>query len=144
MEVEIWIEIEKYFFVFQGNSFMKWNKYIVIENNWVIVLLLIILIGFAGCAQRGFRIEPLSNHDTAYLSLKDIVGLMLRAGFPDDQIHLYGSDLRDVLAKSGAARVYNKNVEEATFTVDDDCVYVISKSKGVFIYNLRKGLFESY
>lgn len=123
---------------------MKWNKYRVIDSNRLVILLLMALFFVVGCAQSGFRIEPLSNHDTAHLSLKDMVGLMLQAGFSDDQIHLHGSELRDVLTKSGAARVYIKGVEEATFTADGDCVYVSSKSKGMFIYNLEKGLFENY
>jgi len=123
---------------------MKWSKNIVVDNNRLVTLLLMVLFFVVGCAQSGFRIEPLSNHDTAHLSLKDIVGLMLQTGFSDDEIHMHGSDLRDVLAKSGAARVYNGDVEEATFTVDGDCVYVSSQSKGMFIYNLRKELFENY
>ena len=110
----------------------------VMKNNILVVLLLIVLSGFAGCAESGFRIKPLSNHDTAYLSLQDVVGLMLRTGFSDDEIHLYGEDLRKVLAKSGAARIYINGEEEATFTVDDNTVYVSSKSKGIFIYNLRQ------
>jgi hypothetical protein len=108
------------------------------KNNILVILLLVVLFGFAGCAESGFRIEPLSNHDKAYFSLQDIVGLMLQAGFSDDDIHFYGSDLRKVLTKSGAARVYINGEEEATFTVDDKSVYVSSKSKGIFIYNLRQ------
>jgi hypothetical protein len=123
---------------------MKWNRCRVIRSELPVILFLTALLFVAGCAQSGFRIKPLSNHDTAHLDLKDIIGLMLQAGFSDDQIHLYGSELRDVLAKSGAARIYINNVEEATFYVDYDCVYVSSKSQGMFIYYLNKELFDNY
>ena len=63
---------------------------------------------------------------------------MLKAGLSDDEIHLYSEDLRKVLAKSGAARIYINGEEEVTFTIDDNIVYVSSKSKGIFIYNLRQ------
>lgn len=120
---------------------MRWIK-LTAGVDYLLIILLAVLLFVGGCSQSGFRIEPRSNHDTVYLSLNDLVGLMLQSGFSDEQIRMYGPELRDVLSKSGAARVFNGDIEEATLAVDGDCVYVSSKSRGLFIYNLQKDPFD--
>ena len=122
---------------------MRWNKHAA-EVGCLLIMLMAVFVCISGCSQSGFRIEPQRNHDTAYLSLNDLVGLMMRSGFTDEHIRLYGPELRDALSKYGAARIFNGDVEEAILTVDGDCVYVSSKSRGLFIYNLHKDSFNRW
>jgi len=76
------------------------------------------------------------------LSPEDVVAVMRRAGFSDKQILEYGTDLRNGLAESGAVQIKIGKKIEVVFAVnlnDGDCVYISTRLRGNFIYNVDSG-----
>jgi VCBS repeat-containing protein len=114
------------------------DRYRLANNGLLIVLSLSALLAMVGCAHRPAQIIPVSNLDVAALSTEDIVQVMLQAGFSDKQIVEFGTDLRNELARSGAAQINVRGKVEAIFAVHGDYVYVSSYLKGSFIYDLTK------
>ena len=84
----------------------------------------------------------LSNREIAALDADDIVRVMRRAGFSDDQVIDLGPDLRNMLASSGAAKIQVGNKVEAMFSVEGDSLYASSYRRGSFIYDLGKQRFR--
>jgi hypothetical protein len=110
----------------------------------VLTLLALLVIGVVGCARsaEGIRIVPLSNRHVLALSPDDVVTVMRRAGFSDGQILEYGTDLRNGLAESGAVQVKIGKKVEVVFAVnlnDGNCVYISTRLRGNFIYNVDSG-----
>lgn len=115
----------------------------VSRNGGVIVaslLLTLLAFGVVSCAaHRGIEIVPLRNQDVLTLSSDDIVRVMRRAGFSDNQILEYGTDLHSALSREGAAQIkVNKNLE-AIFAINGDAVYISTRLRGNFIYNVKTG-----
>jgi len=109
-----------------------------------LTLLALLALGAVGCAHQstGIRVVPLSNRDVLALTPDDIVVVMRRAGFSDNQILEYGTDLRNGLAESGAVQIKVGKKVEAVFAVNlnnGDCVYISTRLRGNFIYNVDTG-----
>lgn len=85
------------------------------------------------------EIVPLANQDVAELSADDVVRVMRRAGFSDEQILELGPELRDGLAESGAAQVRLKGKVEVVFAAHGNYVFITSRLRGSFIYDVGKG-----
>jgi len=115
----------------------------VSRNGGVIVaslLLTLLAFGVVSCAaHRGLDILPLRNQNVLTLSSDDIVRVMRRAGFSDNQILEYGTDLHSALAHSGAAQIKVKKNLEAVFAINGDAVYISTRLRGNFIYNVKTG-----
>ena len=128
---------------------MKLVKYKLINGGLIIMLLLPILsmVNIVGCTPAAeqpttrIRIIPLSNQEVVALSPKDIVQIMRRVGFSDEQIVRHGAELRNGLSQSGAAqlRIGSSHKVEATFAVHGNCVYISTRLRGSFIYNVKTG-----
>lgn len=113
-------------------------------------VLLYLAFGATGCSSfrlPGFRsgrsefeVVPLNNRDVATLSSDDIVRIMRRSGFSDDQILQLGTEVRNGLLLSGAVQVRKKKVE-AIFAVRGDYIYITTRLRGSFIYDLTIGEF---
>lgn len=130
-------------------------------NSGLIILLLLLpflSLGVVGCAQVGkitsgigrlagaggaqkLQVMPLSNQDVIALSADDIVQLMRRTGFSDEQILELGTDLRNALLSSGAAQVRLRNKVEAIFAVHNEYVFITTRLRGSFIYDVKAGGF---
>lgn len=115
----------------------------VSKNGGAIVaslLLAFLAFGVVSCAaHRGLEVVPLRNQNVLTLSSDDIVRVMRRAGFSDNQILEYGMDLHSALSREGAAQVkINKNLE-AVFAINGDAVYISTRLRGNFIYNAKTG-----
>ena len=91
--------------------------------------------------QARVRIEPQTNRDVADLSPNDVVQIMRRVGFTDDQILALGRNLRDALFQSGGARVMDGKEVEALIRVNGTQIYIGSRTRGNFIYDLGYGQF---
>ena len=111
-----------------------------------LTLLLSLALGVIGCGsstrRSGIQIIPLSSRSVLELNADDVVRIMRRAGFSDRQILDYGPDLRDGLAQSGAVQVKVGNKVEAVFAINLDhgpCVYITTRLRGSFIYNVQTG-----
>jgi hypothetical protein len=98
-----------------------------------------LLAAFAGCEKpSSLVVTGLDSSDAAGLTADDIVLVMRRAGFADDQILLIGPDLRNQLATCGGARVNGADKVEAVFAVDGQWLHCSSRRKGSFIYDVGK------
>lgn len=115
----------------------------VSRNGGVIVaslLLTLLAFGVVSCAaHRGLDVVPLRNQDVLTLSSDDIVQVMRRAGFSDNQILEYGEDLHSALSREGAVQIKVKRNLEAVFAINGDAVYISSRLRGNFIYNVKTG-----
>lgn len=124
---------------------MKPIKYNSRNSSVTIMLLLLalLLFGVVGCVRStGIRVMPLSNRSVLALNPDDVVAIMRRAGFSDSQILEYGTDLRNGLAESGAVQIKIGKKIEAVFAInltDGDCVYISTRLRGNFIYNVDSG-----
>ena len=121
---------------------MKSIRYKVSIGGWIILLLLL-TFSVVSCVNRTghtkFKVVPLSNQNIADLSAKDIIQVMRRAGFSNEQILELGTDLHDGLSQSGAAQLKVGDKVEAVFAVHRDCVYISTRLRGNFIYNIKGG-----
>lgn len=86
-----------------------------------------------------FQVVPVGSQEVAALSSDDIVRVMRRAGFSDEQILQLGTQLRNALLLSGAAQVIRANIVEAIFAIHNNNVYITARLRGNFIYDLQKG-----
>lgn len=86
----------------------------------------------------GFKIISLSNQDVAALDADDVVHVMRRAGFSDEQILALGTELRNALLYSGAVQVKLRDKVEAVFAVHGDYVFITTRLRGSFIYDAKK------
>jgi hypothetical protein len=115
------------------------------EARVTVMLLALLVLGVAGCTRpisRGIQVVPMSNRHVLALSADDVVQIMRRAGFSDTQILEYGTDLRNGLAESGAVQIKIGRKVEAVFAVnlnDGNCVYISTRLRGNFIYNVDSG-----
>ena len=110
----------------------------------MLTLLALLALGAVGCARNntGIRVVALSNRDVLALSPNDVVEVMRRAGFSDNQVLEYGTDLRNGLAESGAVQIKIGKKVEAVFAInlsDGDCVFISTRLRGNFIYNVDSG-----
>jgi hypothetical protein len=91
--------------------------------------------------QGAIRIEAQTNREVADLSPDDVVQIMRRIGFTDAQILDMGTDLHETLFLSGGARVVDGEDTEALLRVSGMQVYIRSRSRGSFVYDLEHGQF---
>ena len=116
----------------------------VVSMIIILVLLALLALGIGGCSRSstGIRVIPLSNQSVLALSPDDVVEIMRRAGFSDRQILEYGPDLRDGLAESGAVQIKIGKKVEAVFAInlsESNCVYISTRLRGNFIYDVDSG-----
>jgi hypothetical protein len=116
-----------------------------------VILILVLLTGtvnLVSCGSTrsrslntGPKLIPLSNRDIIALNAEDIVQIMRRAGFSDEQILQLGTEMRNNLAQYGAVQIKtpDNNKIEATFAVHDHCVYISTRLRGSFIYSVKTG-----
>ncbi len=101
------------------------------------------VITVAGCGQdiahSGLQLVPLSNQHSIDLNVNDVVEIMRRTGFSDEQIVEFGKKMHDGLSLSGATQLKVGDNVEAIFAVRNDCVYITTRMRGSFIYNIRTG-----
>lgn len=109
-----------------------------------IILLSSAMLAMASCAVTEPQVLPMSNREVAALNAENVVQVMLRAGFSDEQILQLGTDLRNELARSGAAQISVGDKVEATFAVRGDYVYVTAYKRGSFIYEMKTGRIRSF
>ncbi|MBE7559021.1 hypothetical protein HS125_08755 [bacterium] len=100
------------------------------------------LFVFSATGCRGLEVVAMPNRDAAELSADDVSALMLRAGFSDREILDYGTELRNSLAREGAARLSGDNRTRAIFAVYHPLVYVTVAGGPSFAYDLRSGEFR--
>jgi hypothetical protein len=105
----------------------------------VMIVTLLLLMTLGGCIRSGIQVVPIPNQNVLLLNSDQIVQILKAAGFDDEQIIEYGPSIRDGLARSGAVRILINNVVEAGFAVKGDEVFISTRSRGYFIYNIKTG-----
>ena len=115
-----------------------------ISSMSILTLLTLVALGIGGCSgsNTGIQVIPLSNRSVLALSSDDVVQIMRRAGFSDSQILKYGTDLRNGLAESGAVQIKIGKKVEAVFAAnlsESNCVYISTRLRGNFIYDVDSG-----
>ena len=117
------------------------SKTISAKCTWLILILALCIEGCASTDSYSskLRITPLSNKSTIALSADDVVQIMRQVGFSDEQILKLGTDMHDSLLQSGAAQLEVGGKVEAIFAVNDGFVYIVTRSRGTFIYNVETG-----
>jgi hypothetical protein len=98
-----------------------------------IVLQLVMLSGCATDDQ--LTVVPCRNNSVVVLGPEDVVAVMRRAWFTDEQIEQLGLELRDALASHGAARVQAADCTEALFLTEGNFIYVTVRGHGSFFYS---------
>lgn len=92
--------------------------------------------------QSPFRVIPRKNMEVVTLSPDDIVRVMQRVGFADEQILDLGTDLHNALRFQGSAVIVYRKETLAIFAADGDYVRIRSRS-GSFDYQISKGQFDA-
>jgi hypothetical protein len=88
------------------------------------------------------RIVAMRNREIAQtLNANDIIRIMQRVGFSDQQVVDLGPDLYSALRLSGAANVYYGKSLEMIMAVNNQQVQIQSSARGTFFYDLTKGRF---
>lgn len=85
------------------------------------------------------QVVSVSNRDVLTLSVDNILQILKAVGFSNSQIQEYGFSIRDGLSKSGAVRVLIDDVVEAFLAVRGDEVFISTRNRGYFIYNIKTG-----
>jgi len=109
---------------------------------FVLLLLVLLATGLLGCTHTGrmrIQVIPLNSRSVLTLSSDDIVQVMRRAGFSDMQILQFGTEVRNALSQSGAAQIKVRRKVEAVFAIKGDSVYITTRLRGNFIYNVKTG-----
>jgi hypothetical protein len=109
----------------------------IISSRAIFSLLLLITLG--GCFRSGIHVVPVPNQHVLTLNANEIVEILRAAGFSDSQIDEYGWSVREGLAKSGAVRILIDKKVEAGFAIRGEEVYISTRSRGYFIYNINTG-----
>ncbi|OHB61038.1 MAG: hypothetical protein A2167_04390 [Planctomycetes bacterium RBG_13_46_10] len=125
---------------------MKLIRHQLTITQLIVILLLVpfLSFGFNGCAQPAendmtFAVIPIGSRDVAVLSPDDVVRLMRRAGFSDDQVVELGTQIRNAILQSGAVEVKRGKVIEAIFAVNGKNLFITTRLRGNFIYNVENG-----
>jgi threonine dehydratase len=110
--------------------------------NVVLLMLALLASGVVGCmmqSDRGFEVVPVSNRNVISLSSDDVVRVMRRAGFSDEQILELGTAVHSGMLTSGAVQIKLNNKVEVVFAANGDDVYIGTRLRGNFIYNVKTG-----
>ena len=117
---------------------MKSRKYAKNLYLCLVLLSLALAVGMSGCDEERLIFMPRPSRAVLALSADDIVQVMSRAGFSDEQIIEFGPGLRSALLNSGACQVRQGETIQAIFAVQNHYVHVTTKMRGSFIYNTEK------
>jgi hypothetical protein len=125
---------------------VKPNRYNSRNGRVMLVsaLLALLALGTAGCMQNtGIQVVPLGNRSVLTLTADEVVQVMRAAGFSDEQIWRHGTAVRDGLARRGAVQVKINDTVEAVLAINGDSVYISTRLRGHFIYNVQTGWVNS-
>jgi hypothetical protein len=119
---------------------MRYTKTLGTAGSVAALALLALALCLTGCSQ--VQVNSMQSGQAVALNADDIVRVMQRAGFSDEQILDRGTELRNQLAAAGAAQVRVGPKVEAIFLADKRQVIITSRKGGNCIYNLDTGYFQ--
>jgi hypothetical protein len=119
-----------------------------VAGTLVLVLLALEVGGCGGWFKRSsddsllqLRVVPRENRDQADLRAEDILRVMERVGFSDAQILQLGPELHRALQTAGAAEIKLGQKTEMAFGVNGERLFISSRGRGAFVYNITSGRF---
>jgi hypothetical protein len=87
------------------------------------------------------RVEQRTGGQPADLKAGEVVRVMRRIGLTDDQILNLGPILRNALRMSGAAAFVRGDQTDVMLAINDEHLFVQSRSQGSFIYDIKEKRF---
>jgi hypothetical protein len=93
----------------------------------------------------GFEVVARNNRYSLTIapSATDIVNMMLRIGFSEQQVIDLGEPLRNALTSSGAADIRRGKEVGVIFAVNQgDAIFITTRRGGTYIYDVRAGRFR--
>lgn len=106
-----------------------------------VLVLSLACLALPGCGDK-IGVTHQGTSEVAALDADDIVLVMRRAGFSDEQIVEVGTDVRNSLATAGTAKIHVGKRIEAILVVSSECLYISSYHRGNFIYDLKTKKFR--
>jgi hypothetical protein len=100
---------------------------------------LLLALCIAGCIRTGMRVVPVSANNVLILSADDIIQIMQRSGFTDDQIVDLGPEVQRNLATYGGAQITIRGRMEVIFAIDGNDIFISTLTRGSFVYNIKTG-----
>ena len=85
------------------------------------------------------KVVAVPNQDKLTLSNDKILEILKKAGFTDAQIQDCSASISDGLAQAGAVRITINDAVEAGIAIRGNDIYISTRSKGYFIYNIKTG-----
>ncbi len=92
-----------------------------------------------GCMRSGIKVVPVPSSDVLTLTPDEVIIILQRIGFSNDQIKEHGWPVSEGLARSGAVRIFVDGAVEAGLAIKGDEVFISSRSRGQYIYNINTG-----
>jgi len=128
-----------------------------VGRRYILVLLLVVLaVEASGCndglkprwpvfghkeQSKDLQVEQRVGGQAVSLTADEIVRVLRRIGLPDEQILRLGPNLRDAIRATGAAAIAGGGQLQVMFAVNEDHLFVQSRSQGSFIYDLKEKRF---
>lgn len=113
-------------------------------NKLFSILLSLVLL--SGCVLNGrlhsLSLYPVPNQHRTDLSATDVVNIMKRAGFSDEEIMELGTSLRNYMATHGACQVSNGKLADTIIAAHQDTIYIVSHLRGSSCYDLKQKAFK--
>lgn len=125
----------------------RWQIRLCAAGVLILVLLGLVSGGCGGLFKRSpdeslqLRVVPQENKDQADLSAEDILRVMERVGFSDEQILQVGPELHRALQTAGAAEIKLGKKTEMAFGINGERLFITSRTRGTFVYNITSGRF---
>ncbi len=88
---------------------------------------------------KGLHVVAVPGRYVTQLRASDVVRILKTVGCSSDQIMEIGADLHDALAQKGVADIMMGRRAEARIQVGNNQILISSVSRGMYIYDLRKG-----
>lgn len=117
-----------------GETFVKPNRQKIIYSGMIVTLLLLMSLG--GCLGSKINIVPGNGAEVMTLRPDEVVTIMKRAGYSDNQIYDHGFEVHEALARVGEAIIEVNGKKETRFLIQGDQVYV-QTLKGWYLYNVN-------
>ena len=112
---------------------------------WIALYALVLISGCGGFlgnqrqeSDTEFTVVPFSNSSAMALEADDVVRIMEIAGFTPQQIWRLAKDVRDGLMQLGGVKMrMGKKQVEVIYAVQGDLVWITTRSRGQFVYDVK-------
>jgi len=121
------------------------------QRHIVELLLVVLALLVAGCqsgskepgwpSSQELRVEQRVGGQAVDLKADEIVRVMRRIGLADSQIYNLGPSLYGALRSTGAAAITSGGQPEVVMAVNEEHLFVQSRSQSIFVYDIKEKKF---